>query len=203
MADPHAENYFSWTPYNYVANNPLIFIDPDGNKLRVADNRSFTILLSTLPSGSRDMIKINGNGFIKRSSVRRAARNFSDSENLQALNTIVSDKRCVYLTETSRSNKFINTKNGIEDEFYFVTPTRGNNFRKLMDDYSGPTEMKEVYAASLKNNGIEDQLKVAGNFGATLRPKNEQKLYPGGQASTSEDFEIYINPEGTTILGQK
>jgi len=28
--DPHAYNYDSWTPYNYVANNPILLIDPDG-----------------------------------------------------------------------------------------------------------------------------------------------------------------------------
>jgi len=28
--DPHAENYYSWNPYNYVGNNPIIRTDPDG-----------------------------------------------------------------------------------------------------------------------------------------------------------------------------
>lgn len=28
--DPHSENYYSWSPYVYVANNPMKYIDPTG-----------------------------------------------------------------------------------------------------------------------------------------------------------------------------
>ena len=32
--DPHSENYYSWSPYVYVANNPMKFIDPTGMEIR-------------------------------------------------------------------------------------------------------------------------------------------------------------------------
>jgi len=28
--DPHAEKYYNWSPYSFIYNNPLLFIDPDG-----------------------------------------------------------------------------------------------------------------------------------------------------------------------------
>jgi RHS repeat-associated protein len=28
--DPHSENYLNWTPYNCVANNPMLLVDPNG-----------------------------------------------------------------------------------------------------------------------------------------------------------------------------
>ena len=32
--DAMAENYYEWTPYNYTMNNPILFVDPDGNEVK-------------------------------------------------------------------------------------------------------------------------------------------------------------------------
>ena len=34
--DPLAEDYYPVSPYAYVANNPILFVDPEGMRIRVA-----------------------------------------------------------------------------------------------------------------------------------------------------------------------
>jgi hypothetical protein len=47
--DPHSSNYFSLSPYTYVANTPVIAIDPDGRDyILIVDHKARTITIKAV-----------------------------------------------------------------------------------------------------------------------------------------------------------
>jgi RHS repeat-associated protein len=71
VVDPHASNYVSISPYVYVANNPLIYIDPDGRDIigvTKQDAQTFkadihSVLAADKFSGVRALIDVKGKQF--------------------------------------------------------------------------------------------------------------------------------------------
>ena len=66
--DASSENYLAWTPYNYVGNNPIIKIDPDGKDwdIVIDNNNNNTI-----------KVKANFNSTGNTAAVQQAADNWN------------------------------------------------------------------------------------------------------------------------------
>jgi hypothetical protein len=196
--DPLQERYPNISTYAYTANNPIKYIDPDGKKLRIANQETYEVLLSSLPARVRETIRMDKNNFIDAKSVNKAMQLDGNSGNLLALKAIVDDKRIVDLEANQTSYEFISAETDKTTTYTFEAPQRFNLYQELLNDYKGNAEAKRIYAETLKSQGILDEVEVNGNFGATLRPTQEQEPYPGGVISISNSLQVFVNPVGTT-----
>ena len=111
--DPLQANYPALSPYNFVGNNPIMFVDPDGRKIKLANDEAKKLFGRAQQQvlGSSDIFKINQNGFvsINKKAYRQYAKNATDDQKAIAKgirDVIKSDKTVVnYAFETTQDAK--------------------------------------------------------------------------------------------------
>lgn len=127
--DPLAEKYPHSSPYVFSGNNPLYYIDPDGNELDVAQNKdSQSDVLSIVQKDNQQYVVFNADGSVDLNfgSLTKNEINkiLKSDEGLNLLNDIVSAKES-YLYESGDHSPqgIINYSNlpqpqGINNSYY-------------------------------------------------------------------------------------
>ena len=178
--DPLTEEYYSFSPYNFVLNNPIIYIDPDGRKVKPASKAAFNVLLNTLDPVSRKSVTLGEDGFVHINGSGEGA-------NFTALKNLVDDDGTTEFI-LSENYEFVDSKGEIQ------TGTIGSidnssEVDVLFEAYGG-TKSKE----QLKAEGFSGANEDNGIFGITLLPGGGKDENGDGRGSANGNIIVVINP---------
>jgi RHS repeat-associated protein len=215
LIDAKASKYVALSPYNYVANNPLKYIDPNGEELIIIHRNSQGTILSTAVYNNGKLFYKDGgaykgdDAYIKRvADVFRNLEAMSDKTK-EVVNALVNDAEMNEFSNYEPKESYRNAPGG--DGSYYNRPDEKGSFTKF-DIYSNSLfnnealyskeekaghEMKHRFN---KLNGLKDRDKQKSKNGKTpygevdaLNFQNFIRYMQGKEAKTTYD-KLEVNP---------
>ncbi|MFT4223742.1 RHS repeat domain-containing protein [Dysgonomonas sp.] len=204
MVDPHAENYYGWSPYHYVGNNPMKYIDPNGKDWGVVinhENKTITIAANftaitagekgnntlqaarsnwNAQSGKFNYVVGTGSDAVSYSVNFFVTTSNNTPDMPQNEMQVLSDNNRVFKT-TNNSDGTVTTAEGVSDEKIFAVKESRNGDKKAVAHEMGHNLGMNDGAGGLMEGNLNSSNELTStSVGQTLHQSGIQNTSASG-----------------------